>query len=189
MSNLPHYFIAIPLPIHIKEYFAQWQKDLKERLSYKLWPHFEDLHITLKFLGPVTSVVIQELQKELIAIQQLEAFTLKVGSIGTFGNPKNPRVLWAGVEKAEPLVLLQERVEECALTVGFTKENRDYRPHITIAKKWGEGTISDSVFAEIKEQYIMEQEMEVNDIVVYQIFPSRSPKYEIVQTHSLKKIQ
>lgn len=186
MSNIPHYFVAIPLPEYIKEYFAEWQKALKERLSYKLWPHMEDLHITLKFLGPVAPDALQKLQKELSAIQQLEAFTLKVGTIGTFGNPRNPRVLWAGVEKNKPLVLLQEWVEECAITAGFAKENREYRPHITLAKKWAEGKMNNSFFAEINEQYIWEREMEVNEIVIYQIFPSRSPKYEIVQTYSLK---
>lgn len=189
MSDLPHYFVAIPLPKYIKEYFSQWQKDLKERLSYKLWPHIEDLHITLKFLGPVTPVALQKLQNELLAIQQLDIFTLKVGTIGTFGNPKNPRVLWAGVEKIKPLVLLQEQVEECAIKAGFTKENRDYHPHITIAKKWAEGKINDSFFAEIKKQYIWDWEMKVDEIVIYQIFPSRSPKYKIIQTYSLKKTQ
>lgn len=188
MSNLPHYFIAIPLNHFLKDYFSHWQDSLKEQLSYKVWPHKQDLHITLKFLGPVGSDTVKDLKNELRSIQQLKSFELNVGTIGTFGNPEKPRVLWAGVEKTNELALLQNQVEECAGRVGFTKENREYRPHITLAKKWSEGSANRSVDA-IKNGYKEKQKLSVDEVVIYQIFSSRSPKYEVVETYCLGKKQ
>ncbi|HHY74770.1 MAG TPA: RNA 2',3'-cyclic phosphodiesterase [Bacillus bacterium] len=186
MSKLPHYFIAIPLPDLLKDYFSSWQNDLQQKLSYKEWPHQQDLHITLKFLGPVDSEALLQLQAELKEIEQLEVFSLNVGTIGTFGNPRQPRVVWAGVEKTNQLTILQQRVEECAARIGFAKENREYRPHITLAKKWtGDNGIEG--MAEIRKEYREMQNMEVNEVIIYQVFPNRKPRYEVVQTYQLGK--
>lgn len=185
MSNLPHYFIAIPLPDSLKEYFSKWQDDLKGKLSYKTWPHKQDMHITLKFLGPVENVKLQQLQKELIEMEQIGSFAINVGTIGTFGNPRKPRVLWAGVEKTNELAVLQERVEDCAIRAGFAKENREYRPHITLAKKWA-GDKANEMLAEIIKDYTEQQQLHVTEVVIYQIFPSKNPKYEVVQAYQLK---
>lgn len=184
MSNLSHYFIAIPLDHALKDYFSIWQDSLKEQLPYKQWPYKEDLHITLKFLGPVEPNKLNDLINKLKGIEQLKEFELTVGTIGTFGNPLKPRVLWAGVEKTDELVVLHNQVEECAERVGFAKENREYRPHITLAKKWAEGR-NDSSLAGIKNKYNDQRKLYVNEVVIYQIFPSRSPKYEIIQTYHL----
>ncbi len=186
MSTFPHYFIAIPLNHSLKDYFSHWQDSLKEQLSYKVWPDKQDLHITLKFLGPVAPEALKDVTNELKSIEQLKSFETKVGTIGTFGNPLKPRVLWAGVEKTNDLVLLQNQVEEYAGKVGFAKENREYRPHITLAKKWSEGSVNHSL-ADIKTSYNEKQKLSVDEVVIYQIFPSRSPKYEVVETYYLGK--
>lgn len=186
MSNLPHYFIAISLTNTLKDYFSEWQNSLREQISYKVWPHKQDLHITLKFLGPVAPDVLTGLINELKTIEQLGVFEVTVGTIGTFGNPHKPRVLWAGVEKTNELILLQNKVEESAVRVGFVKENREYQPHITLAKKWAEGE-TNTLISDFKKDYNRHQQLDVNEVVIYQIFPSRSPKYEVVQTYRLRK--
>ncbi|HHW35726.1 MAG TPA: RNA 2',3'-cyclic phosphodiesterase [Bacillales bacterium] len=184
MSHLSHYFIAIPLDHALKDYFSQWQDSLKELLSYKQWPHKQDLHITLKFLGPVAPETLKGLINELKSIEQLKEFELNLGTIGTFGNPLKPRVLWAGVEKTDELVVLQNQVEECAGRAGFAKEKRECRPHITLAKKWAEGSDNGSL-ANIKNNYNDQRKLYVNEVVIYQIFLNRSPKYEIIHTYHL----
>ncbi|WP_017753964.1 RNA 2',3'-cyclic phosphodiesterase [Calidifontibacillus oryziterrae] len=187
MSNFPHYFIAIPLPEHIKDYFSVWQSELQHKLSYKIWPHKQDLHITLKFLGAVSNEQLQVLKQELVELENFQAFNLTVGKVGTFGNPKNPRVLWAEVEKVEALLTLQKVVDECSINVGFPKENREYNPHITLAKKYSGDSSAFETVTEIKRCYTNQQVMNVDEVVIYQIFPSKNPKYEVVQRYLLRK--
>jgi len=182
-----HYFIAIPLKQDIKKKLAAWQDHLKKELHYRQWTYPDDLHITLKFLGPVKQHQLNQLQTELSVIHEQNRFEMNIGSIGSFGNPKKPRVLWAGVKKTAPLVFLQRLVEECAQDTGFTSENRPYRPHITLAKKWN-GQAETDRLADIKQQYQTDQAMmDVDEVVIYQIHPRKNPKYEIIETYKLSK--
>ncbi|QKY69743.1 RNA 2',3'-cyclic phosphodiesterase [Lentibacillus sp. CBA3610] len=148
--NSPHYFIAVPLPGFLKEQFAGWQRELEAELPYKQWVHPDDFHITLKFLGAVDEHHLNTLMKSMQQIERFSAFSLLTGTLGTFGNPKRPRVLWAGVEQKPDLLRLQSRVEDIAVQTGFQQENRAYTPHITLAKKWG-GAMKD--LSEIKKHY------------------------------------
>ncbi|MUK86791.1 RNA 2',3'-cyclic phosphodiesterase [Ornithinibacillus sp. L9] len=181
--STPHYFIAIPLPNDLKEELAAWQVELKQHLTYKQWPHVEDLHITLKFLGAVEETKLKKLQEKLQSVHSMPPFYTKVHSVGTFGKSDKPRVLWADVVKTVALLELQQRVEACAKEVGFTAENRPYRPHITLAKKWDGPSTDINV---IKNNFSDQQfDLVVDTIVIYQIYPSNSPKYKIVNTFSL----
>ncbi|MBY7143912.1 RNA 2',3'-cyclic phosphodiesterase [Virgibacillus sp. NKC19-3] len=186
MTTNPHYFIAIPLQAPLKEYLSYWQDRLKTHLAYKQWPHYEDLHITLKFLGAVDDSKIQQLRRKLKIIEHTQTFSIEVGGLGTFGNPEKPRVLWAGVDKTALLTSLQQKVEDLASNLGFSKETRVYRPHITLAKKWAGG--SSTIFLEdMKKQFSHVQTMAVEEVVLYQIHPRRSVKYEVVANFRLCK--
>ncbi|WP_164668316.1 RNA 2',3'-cyclic phosphodiesterase [Virgibacillus doumboii] len=184
MTNLPHYFIAIPLTESIKNKFSNWQLGLKESLAYKQWPHKDDLHITLKFLGPVELDRINRLIKSLEVIKATPAFSVLTGNLGCFGNPKKPRVLWAGVEKTNEIMQLQQSIEQIARQAGFQEENRAYKPHITLAKKWN-GTEANVPL--LNERYEEQQTMTINTVVVNRIYPGSSPKYQAVAEFNLKK--
>ncbi|SET82332.1 2'-5' RNA ligase [Oceanobacillus limi] len=180
----PHFFIAIPLPKDLKDLLAAWQAELKEFVPYKQWPHVDDFHVTLKFLGAVPNHRLQKLINELEIIENFAPFRTTVATIDTFGKPDKPRVLWAGVEKTESLFNLQNTVDTCAANVGLPKENRPYRPHITLAKKW-DGPKTDQM-GTIKQKFMDRTfELQVREIVVYQIFPSQKPKYKVVNSFQL----
>ncbi|WP_249872314.1 RNA 2',3'-cyclic phosphodiesterase [Oceanobacillus saliphilus] len=184
---MSHYFIAIHVPEELQALFSDWQHGLKEQFPYKQWPHNQDLHITLKFLGDVADNKVEQLKQELQKVQDLQAFDLDVGGIGTFGNPNKPRVLWAGVERTDRLVKLQQIVEDCALKIGYQKEEREYRPHITLAKMWaGKSSLSEETLPSLQKQFKDKQTMHVADIVLFRIHPTKSPKYEVVERYMLK---
>ncbi|WP_085991520.1 RNA 2',3'-cyclic phosphodiesterase [Oceanobacillus senegalensis] len=187
MASLPHYFIAIPLPEELQNYFSLWRNELHDKLPYKQWYHKQDLHITLKFLGAVNQEKIEALYHALKKVEGERAFELEVGSIGIFGNPKRPRVLWAGVENANALLSIQKKIEDVCLEVSFSKENRPYRPHITLAKKWtGNPKESyDNVLEQIQRQFTQIERMHVHEIVVFQIHPGRQQKYEPTKRYRL----
>jgi len=175
---MSHYFIAIHMNEKLREIFSSWQEELNDVFPFKQWPHKEDLHITLKFLGEVDDRKIERLVKELLAVETIAAFDLAVGGLGTFGK----RVLWVGVEKNDPLKELQEVVEQAALNIGYEKEKREYRPHITLAKRWqGE----DSALPYIEDKWNRSYSLHVKEIVLFRIHPSESPKYEVVERFPL----
>src|SRR5690625_2331786 len=180
-----HYFIAIHLPETLQGYFSKQQEKLKRELPYKQWPHKKDLHITLKFLGPVADEKLALLQRKLQGIQPFTPFSLETGDLGTFGNSKKPRVLWAGVKKTDPLKQLQEKVEEICSDAGFEMEKRAYRPHITLAKKWN-GAEIENINQILSGKNLEKQKWQIVNIVLYRIHPKEKQKYEAVSVFSFQ---
>jgi RNA 2',3'-cyclic 3'-phosphodiesterase len=183
MSNLNHYFLAILLPDEVKAALAEWSKTLHDLpFNYKEWVHEKDFHITLKFLGGVADKQLVELNQKLESSKtSMSPFSIKGGPIGTFGSPKEPRILWAGVEAEETLFNNQAIVDKICSESGFAIENRPYRPHITIAKKWCGGTLNIGVIPSLPMEFF--KSWTVDSFVLYQIHPSKKPKYEVVATY------
>ncbi|RKQ29685.1 RNA 2',3'-cyclic phosphodiesterase [Oceanobacillus halophilus] len=190
MSGAPHYFIGIHLPEELQNYFSKWQEALTNKLPYKQWYNKKDLHITLKFLGAMEEEKLDMLSESLLSAKNFSSFDIQLGGIGTFGNPTKPRVLWAGVQKNDRLEELHHLVEQRAAQLGFPKENRIYRPHITLAKRWKahpQEDYTDSL-TNIQKQYTETKIMHVGEVIVFQIHPGRKQKYEPVKTYVLRKV-
>lgn len=183
MAALPHYFIAVPLPDRLKRNLSEQQKKLKELLPYKQWTHPDDLHITLKFLGPVPPNQLNQLKVKLETLTDIHTFQVNAGSLGTFGNSMQPRVLWAGVEKNDALTQLQKQIEKLANESGFQQERRNYSPHITLAKKWNNRNKN---LPDLQDTFTEAHQLLVNQVVIYRIFPQSNPKYKQIAAYQLK---
>lgn len=188
MAQNSHFFIGIPVNQDLKEKLSDWQNDIKEKFgsNYQIWTYKEDLHITLKFLGEADRKSIEELQHVLRRQVDMEAFSLEIGGIGTFGKPRKPRVLWAGVKKTEAMENLKDQIESAAAKAGFLEDNQPYRPHITLAKKWKGEKLSKEVLESFSEQFNELMTMDVTSFSLFRIHPSKKPKYEEVIQIELK---
>ena len=179
MSN--HYFIGVPISSSTKQSLVEWQHTLREHMSYKVWTHPEDFHITLKFLGDSTDDKVRELVTRLKLWNWPSPFTLQVGPAGSFGDKQQPRVWHAEVTPVDSLAEMKEAAETIASTLGWKREDRLFHPHVTIAKKQAEGSSpKDSVplFSQHFEEYI-------DRLHLYCIHPQNEQKYEQVATINL----
>lgn len=136
-------FICIELPDYVRAKIETLQRTYRKADGLH-WIPGENLHVTLAFLGEVESEETQrELAKRLTEIQ-VRPFFLEFGGIGIFPGKGRPRVLWSGVEKADPrLFQLHGKVAQVGLDLGFEPELRRYSPHVTIARcePRGEGMV------------------------------------------------
>lgn len=186
MTADSHYFIAIPIPQAIKEELVEWQGDLKRNLPYKQWTNEEDFHITLKFLGAVKLETVGRLIKELHTIEETTPFSLDLNGIQTFGNPSAPRVLFGNVAVTQALQRLVDLVATSAEKFGFEKEKRAFRSHITLAKKWEKPLSNASVEAFTRKYQNKSHPFTVEHVHLYQIHPTKNPKYEVIESFALK---
>ena len=91
-----------------------------------------NLHITLEFLGEISD----DDQRELInKINELhcESFDLELTRIGWW---RKPAILWivtANIPK--PLTSLVKAIKKCVDQQGLNPDQREYNPHVTIARK------------------------------------------------------
>src|SRR5438552_6066078 len=94
----------------------------------------ENVHLTLKFLGNVSTSRLAEVKSSL---QQLTfpSFTAEIKGAGAFPNLKRMNVIWVGVDEGWTHVeQIYEQVEKLLSGIGFRRENRPFSPHITIAR-------------------------------------------------------
>src|SRR5215207_5301743 len=100
------------------------------------WSRVENIHLTLKFFGNVKVDRIQKISDAAErVVKQFSTFEINVGETGVFPRPSRPQVLWIGIsDPSGQLTALQERFENECAAEGFAKEDRAYRPHLTIAR-------------------------------------------------------
>jgi 2'-5' RNA ligase len=126
---MPRLFVAIDLPEPVVEELALFCCGMPGAR----WVAPEQLHLTLRFIGEVDGGLFREIQEALIGVAG-KAFDLRVKGFGYFPPRKQPRVLWAGVEPADEVTLLRNRVEKELVRLGLEPEPRKFSPHITLAR-------------------------------------------------------
>ncbi|GGA54245.1 RNA 2',3'-cyclic phosphodiesterase [Kroppenstedtia guangzhouensis] len=173
-------FIAIPLPDAQKEMLARQCELMAKEWSFKKWVHPSDYHLTLQFLGACTFRQTREVQQNLKKLSpRLHPFHLSIEGIGQFGVPTRPRILWAGVEgNLEYLHLLYSHVIQAVESLGFPREKRPYRPHITLAKKYRFNDFPHQTMNRQFQPDFDRSQWTVEELVLYETHIYRSPMYQ-----------
>ena len=122
-------FVAIDPPETIRQQLAALCCGLPDAR----WTEPAQLHLTLVFIGEVSGAAfldIREVLDEIVA----QPFVLRCKGVGFFPPRGLPRVVWAGIEHCEPLMLLQRKITTRLFQLGVELENRKFSPHITLAR-------------------------------------------------------
>jgi len=129
-------FIAAEIPAELKRVYTSLREELRRVLPEGRWARAEGIHLTFKFLGTTPEDRIAPLAEAIGPIAAVAPpFTLVTSSPGVFGSRSRPRVLWLGLEgDVEAAVRLSEKVETAVAPLGFEREQRPFRPHLTLAR-------------------------------------------------------
>ena len=130
-------FIAVNLNSEIKEYLTSLQTNLNVPETRIKWIEKNNLHLTMIFLGDISSEQTESVKSILKEIStRHNPFITKLSStIGTFPTYKMPRIIWVGIkEGANQLNELYNSVEAMLYKEGFPKENKEFSSHITIGR-------------------------------------------------------
>ena len=135
-SNGIRSFISIEIPRPIREQMVHVSEPLKKVRGKFNWSSTNNLHITLKFLGDCTRGRLESISKRLAEIaSRHNPFEMTFGGVGVFPSHSAPRIVWVGVKDGlERLVNLSKDVADSMEEIGFKKESRPFRPHITLAR-------------------------------------------------------
>jgi len=134
-------FVAIELSEEVLAQARILLEDLGKEVPAVRWARPESLHVTLKFLGEVGDERVDSIGEALdraAAGGGTSPFTFEVEGLGTFGERKRPRVVWAGVrERSGALSELYAAAESACVKLGFGAEDRPFHPHLTLARLKG----------------------------------------------------
>lgn len=129
-------FIALDIPPGIQDAIRATTGSLrKETGSLVRWTLTENLHLTLKFLGEISSDGLAQLTQMLRAeaVNHI-AFEMHIGRLGAFPNLKRARVIFIGIEAPAGLEALARGIESACTRLGYDPEERDFHPHLTIGR-------------------------------------------------------
>ena len=124
--------VAVAAPEPLRRALAGLQARLRGEAIR--WTRLDNLHLTVEFFGATEPARIPQLESALAAAAARAApFALRWGGWGTFGPPRQPRVLWLGTH-APGLADLHEAVAAELRAAGRSPEARPFAPHLTLGR-------------------------------------------------------
>jgi len=127
-------FVALDIPEAVRTAIESLIGELKPLDDSWKWVRAENLHVTLKFLGEVAPDRLPRIVEALRTAPTSGSVALKFHGLGFFPNERRPRVLWAGMEGPQNLIGLAVAVEGALASAGFAREEREFTPHLTLAR-------------------------------------------------------
>jgi len=146
--------------------------------------------LTLKFLGDTQVKYIEKIKDKIKECSKSDvAINCKLTHIGIFPNERFARVIWAGIKENNlQIINLAKKIEEVLFEVGFKKEKRDFKTHITFCriKQILDHNRFKSILDEISNN-LAPQEFIINKITFFESnLTPKGPIYSALFTHYLK---
>jgi len=169
MSETIRTFIAFELPESVISLLAGVQRELKTFRIRARWVRPENIHLTLKFLGNIHCGEVDKIAALMSdTVQGLAPITLSVRGVGVFPGVKRPRVIWVGLGgQIQLLVEMQRMLDENLAAIGFQKENRAFKGHLTLGRV--KQAVNPKLISQIIQEYagLQSEEFSVNQIFLY----------------------
>ncbi len=131
-------FCAFELPEALRARINDHAKHVREAVSEAAasWSRPENIHLTMKFFGNVDQARVSVISAATArVVKEFSPIQIAVGKTGVFPRPSRPQVLWIGIDDPSgALAKLQQQLEKEFARAGFPKEDRAFRPHLTIAR-------------------------------------------------------
>ena len=124
------------------------------------WVRLDGLLLTLRFLGPTPPEQVEPTAKAVAraAASAPGRFDLELVGTGTFPSGPRPRTLWIGLGNGtDELAALARGSEDALEEVGWRREERPFRAHLTLARSDGVGVgslVADRLAAAMAERRI-----------------------------------
>ncbi|MFH5882188.1 RNA 2',3'-cyclic phosphodiesterase [Liberiplasma polymorphum] len=129
-------FIGIGFDESVKKYLLETQEYLKTTFYQAKFTHYDNFHITLKYIGLITHHELDSLYQIVNSISKTyKAFNIKIGDLGSY-NIRGKQLFWIDVtEGKKALQKLYNKVEQALVFEEFKADQRKYNPHVTIARE------------------------------------------------------
>ena len=140
MPDIIRTFIGFELPEKTRSFISSIQEDLKSNGLDARWVQPKNIHLTLKFLGNINKDDTQKVGEAIFkSAADYAPISLTAKGVGAFPGINRPRVLWIGIRgQIDVLIQLQKSLDDQLEQIGFPKENRPFKGHLTLARVKGQ---------------------------------------------------
>jgi 2'-5' RNA ligase len=136
-------FVAVPTPPAVRDAVTELVEMVRAEADPGLrdvrWVRLDGLHLTLRFLGPTEEDGIPAVAAAVDAAASATArFDVAIGGAGAFPSVARPRALWLAVTAgAAELGATARSLDDRLGEVGWPRDERPYRAHLTLARSDG----------------------------------------------------
>src|SRR5690242_9101755 len=152
MQNKIRAFIAVNLSVAGTRAVAELEDAVRQEcqgLDLRVaWVPAPNLHVTLKFLGWTREEALEAVRDRLAQeLSRRVPIDVRGHGLGAFPTVTRPRVIWVGLDDPNgALGELAASVDQVVSELGFIKEERPFKAHMTIGRvKEGKGSLEDVI--------------------------------------------
>jgi 2'-5' RNA ligase len=134
-------FVAAEIDPALAQELARVAGELRKRVDARAprarltWVAPDRLHFTIRFIGEADEAHAAAIAAALAAPVDVAPFDLTMAGVGAFPASGRPRVIWAGISEGGPaMTTLERHVSARLATCGIPSEEREYSPHLTLAR-------------------------------------------------------
>lgn len=128
-------FIAVNFPAVVRRSIAGIGSELEDAGIPARWVRPADIHLTLKFLGELDRDRLADVKAAVGEVaSRTGSMILHLGGVGAFPSPRRPSVIWVGVDSGPRLRLLHDALDRRMTEFGVAREDRPFRPHVTLGR-------------------------------------------------------
>jgi 2'-5' RNA ligase len=181
-------FIAVDLPESVKLNLADIQAALKKCDAPIRWVNPHGIHLTLKFLGSISYSTLETLRPLLAEVtHKATPFSISFAQAGVFPHPRNPRVIWLGIDEgAEELIHLQQRIEKKLFRkLKISQEKRAFHPHLTFGRFKKKAPVEPLLATLNEQRSLLPNRLQVKAVVLFEsILRPSGAEYRVIDSFS-----
>jgi 2'-5' RNA ligase len=136
MTQTIRTFVAVELDDPVRKTAERFIEKLHRTGAEVSWVAPQNLHLTLKFLGEILANDVPRVCEAVrAAVAGRAPFEVEICGAGAFPNLARPTTLWLGGGVGEKeMAELAEQVEAALEPLGYRREDRSFRVHLTIGR-------------------------------------------------------
>lgn len=130
-------FFAIELSDSLRKIASQIIEELRSKPEYRKvrWVRTENIHITLRFLGNIHHIQVQEITTKLLQeTTKIAPFEVECSAVTPFPSPSKAHIIAIEFLDITEMAKLAGAIERTINPLGFPQESRPFRPHITLGR-------------------------------------------------------
>lgn len=132
-------FVALNLPADERDRLHAALAPLRDRALPIRWVAADALHLTMKFLGEIEGTELNRIDDAVRGVAAKHApIELRISGFGAFPAIRRASIVWVGVQPDRELMALQRDLELAMSRLGYAREQKPFRPHITVGRTRGE---------------------------------------------------
>ncbi len=161
-------FIAVPIQSEAKNKITNGIiSDVKIKQLPVKWTAYQNLHLTIQFLGDVDEKRIGDLKQIINRVKTpVRNEFLKFTGIDSFPGKTNPKIIYIGMDNSNYLRLIHRQISHDLLRNGFSPDRKPFKPHLTLGRVRENGEVSPSDLAYLADLF---RQLDITDSLLDRI--------------------